>query len=645
MIENGDRRASPSRMLQLLRHRGPDSDGVWQSSGVTIGHTRLAILDLSPQGHQPMLSADGRFVLSFNGELYNFREVRNELQRSFNCVFKSSGDTEVLLHALQCWGPQKTLDRIEGIFAFGLWDIHEQRLLLARDRFGIKPLVFGWADGDFFFASDLRVVKELASKKLRICPDGIRAYLRYGYIPAPFTALQSCYKLPAASSASFDREVLRTPKPYADLLEGEKIVRYWRYDSVPSRPHIGFEEAQLELEKKLKSSVASQMISDVPLGAFLSGGVDSSLVVSLMTELAPQRIKTFSIGFAESRYNEGPFAAAVARHLGTEHHELTCDGVKAAEVVPQLAAVYDEPFGDSSQIPTLLVSRLAREFVTVVLSGDGGDELFGGYPRYRWAKSFNLLQRLCPSLLRGTAAAAIESIGVRRWQKLFELFPGLVPRAIPIEAAGFSAISAARLLTLNQLSPVYDFLLCLWPRLGMPGSLEVPELRRRLTDVLDREDRDLYDRMTDWDLSVYLCDDILTKVDRASMWFGLEARVPLLSREVVELVSSLPPTIRYSGNPPKRLLRTILDKRVPAKLIDRPKQGFGAPVEVWLKGPLRDWAESMMPRALELFSVYLPEVPLREMWGSYQADKAPWVPAIWSALMLAAWSEEWSVSL
>jgi asparagine synthase (glutamine-hydrolysing) len=383
------------------------------------------------------------------------------------------------------------------------------------------------------------------------------------------------------------------------------------------------------------------MISDVPLGAFLSGGVDSSTVVALMTECCTGRVKTFSIGFKDERYNEAPFARAVAAHFETEHHELLCDSAEAMAAVRLLATVYDEPFGDSSQIPTLLVSQLARRHVTVVLSGDGGDELFGGYPRYSWTERFALAQGKTPTLLRNLAASLIELVGVRGWQRLLGWAPALLPKAIPIEAAGLSALTAARVLRMNSSRQLYDFLCSQWPRLVDSNEFREHVLEQRLTSVFDKHTVTLKERMTQWDREVYLPDDVLTKVDRASMWCGLEARVPLLDRSVVEFVLSLPPEIRFAQQPVKRLLRGILDTRMPNHLVEREKQGFGAPVEKWVKGGLREWVEELIPKADTLFREYLPEVRIREQWSAYVDGKSTWSPALWSAIMLAAWSERW----
>jgi asparagine synthase (glutamine-hydrolysing) len=360
-----------------------------------------------------------------------------------------------------------------------------------------------------------------------------------------------------------------------------------------------------------------------------------------MAESTTDRINTFSIGFKESRYNEAPYAKAVADYLGSEHHELLCGSDEALAAVQSLGVVYDEPFGDSSQIPTLLVSQLARRHVTVVLSGDGGDELFGGYPRYAWAKRLAVAQSMIPATARGILARAIELPGYRGWQRMLGLLPFIVPKSVPIEAAGLSAITVARLLKMNSSEEIYDFLCSQWPRLVDSKEMQWHPLKERLAAVFGRPGVSLTGRMTDWDRETYLPDDILTKVDRSSMWYGLEARVPLLDRSVVEFAYSLPDHIRFADHPTKKLLRGVLATKVPNTLIEREKQGFGAPVERWVRGALREWAEALLPRAEQLFAEFMPEVRIRELWRAYLDGRATWSPAIWSALMLAAWAEQW----
>jgi asparagine synthase (glutamine-hydrolysing) len=624
---------SKSELWRSFEHRGPDSHGIWSGHNAVLGHCRLAILDLSAHGHQPMISWNERFVLSYNGEIYNFQGIARDLRGSHGREFRGSSDTEVLLAAIEEWGIERTLEQIDGIFAFAVWDTVERQLYVARDRLGVKPLVFGWRHKSFFFASDTRFLFQLQGDLPKLSRDGLNTFLRYGYVVSPFTIYEDAFKLPAGSYAVFKEDDFSQRASFEALEQRQVVRRYWCPELIGINRSVTYQDAEFELGRLLQNAVRSQMISDVPLGAFLSGGVDSSTVVALMTECCTGRVKTFSIGFKDERYNEAPFARAVAAHFETEHHELLCDSAEAMAAVRLLATVYDEPFGDSSQIPTLLVSQLARRHVTVVLSGDGGDELFGGYPRYSWTERFALAQGKTPTLLRNLAASLIELVGVRGWQRLLGWAPALLPKAIPIEAAGLSALTAARVLRMNSSRQLYDFLCSQWPRLVDSNEFREHVLEQRLTSVFDKHTVTLKERMTQWDREVYLPDDVLTKVDRA--------RVPLLDRSVVEFVLSLPPEIRFAQQPVKRLLRGILDTRMPNHLVEREKQGFGAPVEKWVKGGLREWVEELIPKADTLFREYLPEVRIREQWSAYVDGKSTWSPALWSAIMLAAWSERW----
>lgn len=628
-----------SQLVSAFQHRGPNSNGVWRDpSGLVLGHNRLAILDVSLAGHQPMASPSGRFVITYNGEIYNFQEVKERLSRR---DYRGGSDTEVILAAIDELGLEATLDLIDGIFAFGLWDIQTKTLSLARDRFGIKPLVFGWAHSDFFFASDTRFVRQILDKAPEIESAALESYLQYGFITAPRTIYQNIYKLHPGHFMVLDEGALRHRTTYSELASKGLIRPYWSAKCESNRS-IGHIEAKEELTRLLTHSVKSQMISDVPLGAFLSGGIDSSTIVGLMAKSSPSRIKTFSIGFSEAAYNEAPYARKVAEHLGTEHFEQIFSPEQASQMIPDLCEVFDEPFGDSSQLPTLLVSQVARKEVTVVLSGDAGDELFGGYPRYRWAERFLKIQQSVPRPFRNIASSAIRTIGADRWQAILLGFNPLLPKSLPRESLGLSAMTVARLLKMDSLPQVYNFLMSQWPRILAGDQLKDAEMENINRRILYEGTGSSLERMTRWDTAFYLPDDILTKVDRTSMWYGLEARVPLLDRRIVEFVNSLSPEIRFAGRAkPKLLLREVLTTMIPAPLIDREKQGFGVPVELWLRSHLRDWAEGVLPAAAKMISEVCPAIDVKREWNAYVNGKGRWNPGIWSALMLGSWAGRW----
>ncbi|HLB07851.1 MAG TPA: asparagine synthase (glutamine-hydrolyzing) [Alphaproteobacteria bacterium] len=625
-----DLQETAERMAQTLVHRGPDDGGTWVDTpaGVALGHRRLAIIDLSALGHQPMVSANGRFVISYNGEVYNFRELRQELA-SQGAVFRGGSDTEVMLEACAAWGPERAIPRLIGMFAFALWDRAERRLLLVRDRLGIKPLYWAKVGSLFLFGSELKALRAHPGWRPEIDRNALSAYLRHAYVPSPHSIYRGVFKLEPGTLLSY--------RPG----EEPRVERYWDLRAIAREQRgemqgLSAREAADELEALLKDAVGRRMIADVPLGAFLSGGYDSSMVVALMQSLATKPVRTFTIGFRESGYDEAPQARAVAAHLATEHTELYAEPQHALEVVPKLADWFDEPFADSSQVPTYLVSELTRGHVTVSLSGDGGDELFAGYNRYflahRWWRRLNTL----PLPVRRLAARGLKGVSAPGWDRLLWLAP-----ALRLPQAGDKVHKFAELLALEDPGAVYRRLVTTWDD---PDELVrgASEPRGLLWDsALAGEFPSFIDRMRLLDTLTYLPDDILTKVDRASMAVALEARVPLLDHRVVEFVWRLPGKLVSDAPEPKWLLRSVLRRYVPAELTDRPKMGFGVPIGAWLKGPLRDWAEALIaPAHLKADGLFDP-APIERAWREHLAGTRDWKYPLWTILMFQSWKARW----
>ena len=607
-------------MTDALAHRGPDASGAWTDpeAGIGLGHRRLSILDLSPLGAQPMHSACGRYVMVYNGEVYNHRELRPELEAA-GFAFKGSSDTETILAAMAHWGVVPALKRFVGMFAFALWDREERTLTLVRDRLGIKPLYYGRVGGDFVFGSELKALRAHPGFDNALDKDALALYFRHNYIPAPYSAFRDIAKLEPGS-------VLTLSGPD---MEHPRVERWWSAEHAwlqgDAHPFQGSEDEALdELERLLSDAVGLRLLSDVPLGAFLSGGTDSSTVVALMQAQSSRPVKTFSIGFPEERFNEAPHARAVAAHLGCDHTELILTPGDLLDVVPRIPHFWDEPFADSSQIPTYCVSRLARQSVTVSLSGDGGDELFAGYDRYFWAGRWRHVERL-PRPLRRAAAALGKALPEAAWRLAGPRGTRMRWRLDGLGSGGFQEF--------------YRYLLSHHKN---PASL-VPGAREPET-ALSRPGPALSDRfrlMTLLDVQGYLPDDILTKVDRASMAVSLEARVPLLDHRVVEFAAGLPTGLKVRDGQGKHLLRRLLSKHVPASLVERPKMGFGVPIEHWLGHELRDWSESLLDTRRLTEQGHLNVGEVRRMWREYLAGQSNWHYYLWDVLMFQAWLEHW----
>jgi asparagine synthase (glutamine-hydrolysing) len=624
-----------TRMRDRLTHRGPDDAGNWVdgNAGIALGHRRLAILDLSPAGHQPMVSPCGRYVVSFNGEIYNHRELRAQLDSSASPSFwRGHSDTETLLEAIRVWGTAGALKGCVGMFAFALWDRWDHRLTLARDRLGEKPLYYGWLGRTFVFASELKAIRAHPRFEGEIDAESLMLYMRHNYVPGPRSIFKGISKLSGGTIVSVERgKGISSPD------------RYWSCEAAAleglASPHtLDARESVDELERLLKQSVSGQMIADVPVGAFLSGGIDSSTVVALMQAQSGRRVKTFSIGFREAAYNEANHAADVAKHLGTEHSELYVTPRDTLEVVPRLPDLYDEPFADSSQLPTSLMMALARAHVTVALSGDGGDELFGGYNRYPWAdRTWRHLRRL-PIALRRRGAAALTSLSPVVWDKVFTRLRRILPGSLRYNNPGEKIHKLANVLAAAHPEAIYREIVSHW---SPPSSVVKIDAQEPLTPVTNEQDwlegRDFVEQMMFIDQITYLPDDILVKVDRSAMAVSLETRVPILDHRVVEFAWRVPLSLKVKNGQGKWLLRQVLDRYVPRHLVERPKMGFGVPIDVWLRGPLRDWAEDLLSEAALREQGYFDPRPIRKRWADHVSGRANWHYSLWCVLMFQAW--------
>lgn len=626
-----------TRMTNRLSHRGPDDSGVWldEAAGIGLGHRRLSILDLSPEGRQPMASHCGRFIITYNGEVYNFIEIRRELE-SKGHHFRGRSDTEVVLEAIAQWGVHSAVRRFVGMFAFAVWDCRERILYLVRDRLGIKPLYYGWLGKSFLFGSELKAIKVHPSFRAEINRDVLALYLRYNYVPAPYSIYTGIGKLMPGCVLT-----LRADGGPGDL----KVEPYWSArqvseNGVKSLFDCPEQEIVDALDLLLREAVRLRLVADVPLGAFLSGGVDSSAVVALMQAQSSRPVKTFTIGFHEFDYNEAGYAREVARHLGTEHTELYLTSKEVMAVLPRLPELYDEPFSDSSQIPTFLVSELARRQVKVILSGDGGDELFGGYNRYLWGRRiWGKIGWIPPGLRRFCAKLLLDQSPLL-WNRVFEFLKPALPQKLVFALPGEKIHKFADVLPAESPEVMYHNLISFWKR---PEELidGANEPETVFTAPLTWPDLpDPISRMMFFDLVSYLPDDILTKVDRASMGVALETRAPLLDHRVVEFSWKLPLEAKIRNGQGKWLLRQVLSRYVPDELIERPKMGFSIPIDRWLRGPLRDWAESLLSSGRLKSEGYFRPGPIRKLWLEHLRGEKNAQNYLWAILMFQGWLEE-----
>jgi len=637
-----------SAMTDTLHHRGPDDSGVWvdEKAGVALGHRRLSIIDLSSEGHQPMYSASGRFVIVYNGEIYNYLDIRKDMESEFNSKLKTHhsslpkwrghSDTEVMLAAFEKWGVEGSVKRFVGMFAFALWDRQERLLYLVRDRLGEKPLYYGRMGDVFLFGSELKAFRSHPSWRGEIDRNALALYMRHNYIPAPYSIYKGIYKLlPGTILTLNSKDIKHIPHP----------IPYWSAKTVAeagvANPFHGSNtEAIAHLDNLLRNSIKHQMIADVPLGAFLSGGIDSSTVVALMQAQSDRPVKTFTIGFYEEGYNEAKDAAEVARHLGTDHTELYVTPKETMDVIPQLPVLYDEPFSDSSQIPTFLISQLTRRYVTVSLSGDGGDELFGGYNRYFLGRSIWGKIGWMPKNLRNILVKALTSLSPQSWETLFHKLNHVLPKQIKQQTPGDKLHKLAEVLNVNSPMEMYLRLVSHWKE---PDSVVIDSVEP-ITALTNNNQKaklsDFTQTMMYLDLITYLPDDILVKVDRAAMGVSLESRIPFLDHRVVEFAWQLPLSMKIRNGQGKWILRQVLYNYVPKELIERPKMGFGVPIDSWLRGPLREWAESLLNEKRLRGEGFFKPQPIQEKWIEHLSGRRNWQYYLWDVLMFQAWLSE-----
>lgn len=625
--------AAVDAMTSALAHRGPDAGGVWcdEANGLFLGHRRLSILDLSEAGRQPMVDPTARYALTFNGEIYNFADIRDDLLARGHS-FRGHSDTEVLLYAIAEWGVERTVARLNGMFAFAVWDRQQRTLTLARDRAGKKPLYYGWAGRTFVFASELKGVLGHPDVRPDIDPEALGLFMQYSWVPAPFSIFKGIRQLPAATTLVVSADAPdRSPEAYWS-------ARAVCEDAARS-PYAGTEdEAADDLDRLLLDAVGLRMVSDVPLGAFLSGGIDSSLMVALMRRAGAAPLRTFSIGFTDQRYDEAPYARAIAGHLDTDHTEFYVTPADALAVVPELPTLYDEPFADPSQIPTYLVSRLTRQHVTVAISGDGGDELFCGYAGYvKELADWNRLRRI-PGAMRRAAGSALIGFGRRRHRPVAAASPPLTGRV---------GGPMGKLIKRGMIFPATDavdlYARKRW-RCAAPSDAVIgadPAGHAAAFHTARPAVEDPLQAMMCLDFSTYLTDDVLVKVDRASMSVGLEVRCPLLDYRVVEFAWRLPMAMRIDAAGGKRILKRVLERYVPRPLFERRKRGFGVPIDTWLRHELRDWAEGLLDPS-RLRSTGLLNAPLLlTCWREHLAGRNLNTSLLWNALMFQAWHERW----
>lgn len=646
-------------MADEIAHRGPDDSGVWSNnSTIAISHRRLSIIDTSSLGHQPMRSASDRFIISYNGEIYNHQLLRNKVLESFpKHQWKSSSDTETLLAMFDYFGVQNSLPHLSGMFAIAVWDNQEESLYLIRDRMGEKPLYFGWIESchgkSFVFSSELKCLRAIKGFNNSISRRALQQYFRFLYVPAPLSIYEDIYKLDSGCVLKIsDAPPQQPPDSIIEVgfdgafkYQSLHLSRWYNFrdtvQNAKSKPFIDEGDAITSVETTLNQVISMQSISDVPLGAFLSGGIDSSLIVALMQEQANHPIQTFTIGFDDKKFDESRFAAAVSKHIGTDHHELMVSSDDAKSLIPSLSSIYDEPFADSSQIPTYFVSKSAKEKVTVSLSGDAGDELFGGYNRYLLGpKVFSLINRF-PSFARGPVSKFLTMVSAKQWDAAYIFLCNILQRENTISQVGDKIHkTAARFKSIHTADDLYKSFVTEWQNadgLVIGSSFNEKELFNLTTAALPSTNLGLEEQMMFRDAITYLSGDILCKVDRAAMSNSLETRVPFLDPSVIEIAWRIPIDMKIKNKQGKWVLREILYKYVPKELIERPKTGFGVPIGDWLKGPLKDWAEDLLNQEKLAQQGYLEPLIVHKYWKEHLSGSRDWTFRIWSILMFQSW--------
>ena len=621
-----------------LQHRGPDHQGQWFDPAINLGlgHRRLAILDLSPQGLQPMQSANGRYVLTFNGEIYNFADLKADLI-SLGHTFRSASDTEVMLAAFSEWGVEAALQKLVGMFAFALWDRAERVLTLGRDRLGEKPIYYGWLGQTFIFSSELKALQAHPHWESQIDRQALALFLRHSYVPAPYSIYQGIYKLPPGTVLQVQSVATAprpTPRPYWSMAD---VVTWGQ-----QHPFVGSPQAAVDhLDALLRTTIQQQMIADVPLGAFLSGGIDSSTVVALMQAQSSKSVNTFTVGFHEADYNEAEAAKAVAHYLGTQHTELYVTAEETRQVIPRLPELYDEPFADPSQIPTFLIAQLARQHVTVALSGDGGDEMFGGYNRYLWAnRIWQRVGGLSPHV-RMAIAHQMTRFSPQTWNQIWQMLAPFLPDRLNLLLPGEKLHKLAKVLASPNPQSIYRDLISQWqsPTQVVQGLAQEP-----LTAISDLSQwpnyRNFTVEMMYLDAITYLPDDILTKVDRAAMGVGLETRVPFLDHRLVKFAHTLPLDFKIHAGQSKWLLRQVLYRYVPPALVERPKMGFSVPIGDWLRAPLRGWADDLLHRDRLQKQGFLDPKLIQNTWQQHLSGQENHQYPLWNVIMFQAWLDQ-----
>jgi len=627
--ETGNMRKLLGRMGAAVAHRGPDDHGLWQDNDAPFGlaHQRLSVIDTSAAGAQPMISQSGRYVIAYNGELYNMPALRRELEND-GVTFEGRSDTEVLLAAIEHWRLNLALQKLKGMFAFALWDRKDQRLHLIRDRFGKKPLYVGWAGDALVFGSELKALRAHPEFTARINRRALSLYMRYGYVPAPHCIYEGVAQLSPGCRMGLHPQQLAPGSNLASFIEPYWSAGRALHDARGKTRPMKDAAAIDTFEELLSSCVQDRLISDVPIGAFLSGGIDSSAVVALMQKLRGAPVQTFTIGFEEAGFDEAGYAKKIAAHLGTDHHELYIGAQEALSLIPQMSQIYDEPFADPSAIPTAILSRFTRENATVALSGDGGDEMLGGYNRHIAAPDLWNRMKFLPRGLRVKLAEMITRTPPERWNNLFKNKPQI----------GQKLHKASAIMHCRDMDDVYTKLTS---HFEDPAALVIggDDGRQKLTDFDDS--MSLAEKMMAWDATAYLPGNILTKTDRASMAYGLEVRSPLLDTRIFDFAWSLPDHMKIRGGRGKWLLREVLRRHVPAHLFERPKQGFNVPVGEWLRVDLRDWAEHLLDENRLRDQGYLHYAPVRQLWQDHLSGKHNYGSQLWVILMFQAWLEKW----